>query len=83
MATTDFPAEIRALRAKYQSIEQVSDVEGMRKDIEELSEEAGAPDLWDDPAAAQKVYSSLRGKAGKIIAPALPEFGDIIERHAK
>ncbi|SDM02757.1 hypothetical protein SAMN04488535_1622 [Corynebacterium mycetoides] len=34
------------------------------------------------PAAAQKVYSSLRGKAGKIIAPALPEFGEIIERHA-
>ncbi|MHA7278870.1 peptide chain release factor 2 [Arthrobacter sp. MDT2-2] len=59
MATTDFPAEIRALRAKYQSIEQVSDVEGIRKDIEELSEEAGAPDLWDDPAAAQKVTSKL------------------------
>ncbi len=35
------------------------------------------------PAAVQKVYSSLRGKTGKIIAPALPEFGDIVERHAK
>lgn len=35
------------------------------------------------PAAVQKVYSSLRGKAGKIIAPVLPEFGEIIERHAK
>ena len=59
MATTDFSAEIRALRAKYTSIEQVSDVEGIRKDIAELSEEAGAPDLWDDPAAAQKVTSKL------------------------
>jgi peptide chain release factor 2 len=59
MAATDFSAEIRALRAKYTSIEQVSDVEGIRKDIAELSEEAGAPDLWDDPAAAQKVTSKL------------------------
>lgn len=35
------------------------------------------------PGAAQKVYSSLRGKAGKIIAPALPELGEIIERYAR
>lgn len=33
------------------------------------------------PAPAQKVYSSMRGKIGGIIAPALPEFGAIIERH--
>ncbi|WP_026550491.1 peptide chain release factor 2 [Arthrobacter sp. Br18] len=59
MAATDFPAEIRALRAKYVSIEQVSDVEGIRKDIAELSEEAGAPDLWDDPSAGQRVTSKL------------------------
>lgn len=35
------------------------------------------------PGPVQKVYSSMRGKVGKIVAPALPEFGDIIERHAK
>lgn len=35
------------------------------------------------PAAVGKVYSSLRGKVGKIVAPVLPEFGDIVERHAK
>lgn len=35
------------------------------------------------PSAVQKVYSTLRGKAGKIISPALPELGDIIERYAK
>lgn len=35
------------------------------------------------PAPAQKIYSSMRGKIGGIIAPALPEFGEIIERHAK
>lgn len=35
------------------------------------------------PGAVQKVYSSLRGKAGKIIGPALPEFGAIVEKYAK
>ncbi|WP_301925328.1 DUF6918 family protein [Corynebacterium glaucum] len=37
----------------------------------------------DMPSAMQKAYSTLRGKAGKIVSPALPELGDIIERHAK
>ena len=35
------------------------------------------------PSAIQKVYSTLRGKVGKIVAPALPELGNIIERYAK
>jgi peptide chain release factor 2 len=59
MAETDFSAEIRALRVKYVSIEQVSDVERIKADIAELSEQAGEPDLWDDPAAAQKITSKL------------------------
>ncbi|WP_262105430.1 peptide chain release factor 2 [Arthrobacter sp. Marseille-P9274] len=59
MAEIDFPAEIRALRATYESIEAVSDVETIRKDIAVLSEQAGVPDLWDDPAAAQKITSKL------------------------
>lgn len=33
------------------------------------------------PAPARTAYFSLRGKAGDIITPALPEFGQIIERH--
>lgn len=59
MAEIDFPAEIRALRATYDSIEAVTDVETIRKDIAELSEQAGVPDLWDDPAAAQLITSKL------------------------
>lgn len=35
------------------------------------------------PGPVKKVYEGLRGKAGKIIAPALPEFGAIVEKHAK
>ncbi len=34
------------------------------------------------PAAIAKAYSGLRGKAGKIVGPALPELGDIVERNA-
>ncbi|GEN79478.1 peptide chain release factor 2 [Actinotalea fermentans] len=56
---TDFPAEISALRTTLGTIRAVSDPEGLRKRIAELSDQAAAPDLWDDPDAAQKVTSAL------------------------
>ena len=56
---TDFPADISALRTTLGTIRAVSDPEGLRKRIAELSEQAAAPDLWDDPDAAQKVTSAL------------------------
>lgn len=59
MADTDFPVEIDALRHTLASIEQVSDVERIKADIERLEAQASAPDLWDDPDAAQKVTSKL------------------------
>ncbi|MGG5171242.1 peptide chain release factor 2 [Pseudarthrobacter sp. J1738] len=66
MAAIDFPAEIRALRSTYTSIEQVSNVEQIREDIEDLSDQAGAPDLWDDPAAAQIVTSKLSHRQSEL-----------------
>ena len=66
MAKTDFPAEIRSLRSTFDSIEAVSDVEQIKADIVVLSEEAGAPDLWDDPAAAQKVTSRLSHRQSEL-----------------
>ncbi len=66
MAETDFPAEIRALRATYISIEQVSEVEKLIESIEDLSDQAGSPNLWDDPAAAQKVTSKLSHAQSKL-----------------
>ena len=66
MASTDFPAEIRALRSTYASIEEVSDVPRIRADIEMLSEEAGVPDLWDNPAAAQVVTSKLSHRQSEL-----------------
>ena len=59
VAAVDFTARIRELRATYTSIREVTDVDRLRDDISGLSEQASAPDLWDDPAAAQQVTSRL------------------------
>jgi peptide chain release factor 2 len=59
VATVDFQAEIRELRTTLQSVLEVSDLEGMKKNIAELSEQAAAPDLWNDPEQAQGVTSKL------------------------
>lgn len=55
----DFPVEIRALRQTYASILDVTDVEGLKKQIADLSDEAASPDLWTDPDRAQAVTSRL------------------------
>ncbi|HWK92588.1 MAG TPA: peptide chain release factor 2 [Luteimicrobium sp.] len=59
MATIDFPTEIKALRTTLESIESVSDPAALEQKVAELSEQAAAPDLWDDPEAAQKVTTAL------------------------
>ncbi|MEW9266026.1 peptide chain release factor 2 [Kineococcus endophyticus] len=43
----------------YASIREVSDLEGLRKELADLNEQAAAPDLWDDPETAQGVTSRL------------------------
>ena len=35
------------------------------------------------PGPVGKVYSSMRGKVAGIVAPALPELGQIVEKHAQ
>ena len=44
--------------------------------------DAGDKAVNSAPGAIQKVYSSMRGKAGKIVSPALPELGAIVEKYA-
>jgi peptide chain release factor 2 len=56
---TDFPAEIKKLRTTLDSVLEVSDVDALRSSIEDLSQQAAAPDLWDDPDKAQVVTSKL------------------------
>lgn len=59
MIDLDLNEQIAALRATFRDIRAVIDVDRLRSDIVELSEQAGIPDLWDDPAQAQKVTSEL------------------------
>ncbi|MRJ78259.1 peptide chain release factor 2 [Aeromicrobium sp. SMF47] len=59
MATPDFTEQTKALDATLTSIEKVLDLDAVRKEIAELQEEVGAPDLWDDQANAQRVTGRL------------------------
>jgi peptide chain release factor 2 len=66
VATTDFSAEIRNLRTTLESIQAVSDPAALQAKIERLSEQASAPDLWDDPDAAQKITSALSASQAEL-----------------
>lgn len=66
MASFDFSAEIKELRAIFDSIAAVSDIEGIERAIEDLSAQAAAPDLWDDVENAQKVTSALSYKQSDL-----------------
>jgi peptide chain release factor 2 len=55
----DFPAELRDLHTTLSSILEVSDLPTMRARVEQLSQDAAVPDLWDDPERAQSVTSRL------------------------
>ncbi|THG28543.1 peptide chain release factor 2 [Naasia lichenicola] len=59
MAELDFSAQISDLRSTFSDIRAVIDVDDLRARVATLSEAAGVPDLWDDPAKAQKVTSEL------------------------
>ncbi|AOZ72332.1 peptide chain release factor 2 [Boudabousia tangfeifanii] len=55
----DFTEEISALRATLANVQAVTDPAALEAKIAELSQQASAPDLWDDQAKAQKVTSAL------------------------
>ena len=56
---TDFTEQIKELSATLTSIEKVLDLDEMQTEIDELQEEVGAPDLWDDQVNAQRVTGRL------------------------
>ncbi|TKV61356.1 peptide chain release factor 2 [Nakamurella flava] len=55
----DDQAALRNLDATLTSIEAVVDVDKLKATIAELSEQASAPDLWNDQEKAQQVTSRL------------------------
>jgi peptide chain release factor 2 len=62
----DLPGQLAALRHTFDDIRAVVGVEQLQAQIAELSEKAGAPDLWDDPEAAQKVTSALSHRQSEL-----------------
>ncbi len=66
MLEFDPSAEIQALRSTFSDIAAVVDVDSLRAEIARLSEDAGAPDLWDDVEKAQKVTSALSHRQSEL-----------------
>ena len=66
LVATDFAAQISHLRTTLKTISAVTDPEGLRAQIAELSEQASVPNLWDDPEAAQKVTSALSAAQSEL-----------------
>ncbi len=75
MAGPDFDARIKELRATMRTIEQVIDLDAMRAEIADLSDEVAAPDLWDDQSNAQRVTGRL-----STLQSELDRFGDLAAR---
>ncbi|MDH6110765.1 peptide chain release factor 2 [Kitasatospora sp. MAP12-15] len=66
MAAVDPSEALKSLETTMGSIEAVLDLDKIRADLARLEEEAGAPDLWDDLANAQKVTSRLSFLQGEL-----------------
>ena len=59
LVPTDPREALGDLDATLTSVEKVLDVDRLRRDLADLEQTAAAPDLWDDPEAAQQVTSRL------------------------
>jgi len=66
VTAADYPEQLKTLDATLRNIENVLDVDKLRRDKADLEEQASAPDLWDDQARAQEVNSRLSYISGDI-----------------
>ncbi len=66
MTAADFAEELKQLDAILHNIETVLDLDRLRRDKADLEAQASEPNLWDDPAAAQKITSRLSHVQGDI-----------------
>jgi len=66
MDELDFTEDIAALRTTFDAIRAVVGVERLTAQIAELSDQAGAPDLWDDTEQAQRVTSALSHRQAEL-----------------
>ncbi|MGC2940719.1 MULTISPECIES: peptide chain release factor 2 [unclassified Brevibacterium] len=77
MATTDYSSEIANLRQTYKAILDVSDLDNLRDEVAELTEQASSPTFWDDPDSAQKISAKLSHRQGTL--DKLEKFGERID----
>ncbi|RKS72688.1 peptide chain release factor 2 [Motilibacter peucedani] len=66
VAGPEFSDELKSLDATMTSVEKVLDLPALRAQAADLEEQSGAPDLWNDPEAAQKVTSRLSHLQGSL-----------------
>ncbi|TDC93292.1 peptide chain release factor 2 [Actinomadura sp. 7K507] len=69
MAAIEPEEQLKELGSTLSGIEQVLDLDGMRRDIAELREQSADPDLWNDQERAQTVtrrLSYLESELGKV-----------------
>ncbi|KRE93590.1 peptide chain release factor 2 [Nocardioides sp. Soil774] len=66
MAGIDYDVEIKQLQATMKTIGQVLDLDGMRREIADLSEQVAAPDLWDDVESATRITGRLSALQGEL-----------------
>lgn len=66
MIDLDLSDQIATLRTTFSDIRSVVDTAKLEAEIAELSEQAGAPDLWDDTDRAQKVTSDLSHRQSEL-----------------
>ena len=66
MDELDFSEQIAALRSTFADIRAVVGVEKLQREIADLSEQAGVPDLWDDTDKAQKITSDLSHRQAEL-----------------
>lgn len=66
MIELDISDQVAALRSTFADIRSVVGVERLEAEIADLSEQAGVPDLWDDPDKAQKVTSALSHRQAEL-----------------
>ena len=68
VALQEFGEALKELDTTLGTIEAVLDLDKLRAEIADLSEQAAAPDLWDDQERAQRVTSRLSSQAQNEVA---------------
>ncbi|MGH3449994.1 MAG: peptide chain release factor 2 [Haloechinothrix sp.] len=64
--SADVGTELKDLAGTLNQVESVIDLDTLRAEVASLEEQAAGPNLWDDPAAAQRITSRLAYRQGEL-----------------